>query len=90
MFFRGSVEKASSWRWMKLKKKINNFFKKLEPLYTCTAHTFTVSDIRQMVLFMGCLDSLELAEDVGVLGGDAGRLQDGDPEGESAADLQVR
>lgn len=43
-----------------------------------------------MVLFMGCLDSLELAEDVGVLSRDAGRLQDGDPEGESAADLQVR
>lgn len=82
MFFRGSVENASSWRWMKLKK--------LEPLYTWASHTFSVSGITQIVLFTRCLDSLELAEDVGVLGGDAGRLQDGDPEGESAANLQVR
>lgn len=35
------------------------------------------------------MNSLELAEDVGVLGGDAGGLQDGDSEGEGAADLQV-
>lgn len=33
------------------------------------------------------MDSLELTEDVGVLGGDAGRLQDGDPEGEAASNL---
>ena len=34
-------------------------------------------------------DSLELAEDVCVLGRDAVGLQHGDPEGEQAADLQV-
>lgn len=39
-------------------------------------------------ILMNC--SLELAEDVGVLGRDAGGLQDGDSEGEGAADLQVR
>lgn len=37
-----------------------------------------------------CVNPLELAEDVGVLGRDAGGLQDGDSEGEGAADLQVR
>lgn len=35
----------------------------------------------------GCVNLLELAEDVGVLGRDAGGLQDGDSEGERAADL---
>ena len=34
-------------------------------------------------------DSLELAEDVGVFGGDAGRLQDGHAEGEGAAQAEV-
>lgn len=35
------------------------------------------------------LNSLELAEDVGILCGDAGGLEDGDSKSESAADLQV-
>lgn len=40
-----------------------------------------------MRLILKGVNSLELAEDVGVLGWDAGRLQDGDPEREAASDL---
>lgn len=42
-----------------------------------------------LLLLLNSVNSLELAEDVGVLGRDAGRLQDGDPEGEAASNLQV-
>jgi len=46
--------------------------------------------VRTLILFPGLSwNSLELAEDVGVLGWDAGGLQDGDSKGEGAADLQV-
>lgn len=57
----------------------------------CNQWLYSTFNIRQTILFTGlwCLNSLELAEDVGVLGWDAGGLQDGDSEGESAADLQV-
>lgn len=37
----------------------------------------------------GCHNLLELTEDVGVLGRDAGGLEDGDSEGERAANIQV-
>lgn len=78
MFFKGSVEKASSWRWMKLKR----------------SQISLKSYKRDLV--NGADDgkgerigSLELTEDVGVFGRDAGGLQHRYPEGEQVADLQV-
>ncbi len=48
-------------------------------------NTSSRSCIRHLVSFL-----LELCEQVGVLGRDAVRLQDGDPHGEVLADLEMR
>lgn len=56
MFFKGSVEKASSWRWMKLKKDPKSLFNAARG----TGDRWGREEER--------IGSLELAENVGVFG----------------------
>ena len=92
MFFRGSVENASSCLWMKLRRTTSVREPASETDSTPTppgsSHLNTVRNIRKPSGRAVNL-LLELAEDVCVLSSDAGGLQDGDSKGEHGPDPQV-